>query len=49
MLFFRKLAGAFFFAGMRLMARSASAVMVRLGFTPTLADTAAPSTTYSPG
>ena len=35
--------------GIRLMARSASAVMVRLGLTPTLADIAAPSTTYSPG
>ncbi len=36
-------------AGMWLMARSASAVMVRLGFTPTLAGMAEPSTTYRPG
>ena len=33
----------------RAMARSAIAVMVRLGLTPRLAGTAAPSTTYSPG
>ena len=31
------------------MARSASAVMVRLGFTPGLAEIAEPSITYSPG
>ena len=35
-------------AGMKLMARSASAVMVRLGFTPRLAESIDPSTTYRP-
>jgi len=33
---------------MKLIARSARAVIVRLGLTPRLAPTAAPSTTYSP-
>ena len=33
----------------RRIARSASAVIVKLGFTPRLAGTAEPSTTYSPG
>jgi hypothetical protein len=34
---------------MKLMARSARAVIVRLGFTPGLAETAEPSITYRPG
>lgn len=36
-------------AGMRLMARSAMAVMVSEGLTPGLAETAEPSTTNRPG
>ena len=38
-----------YFYFMRLIQRSARAVMVRLGLTPTLAETADPSTTYRPG
>ena len=37
------------FGGMKLIARSASAVIVRLGFTPGLAETDEPSMTYKPG
>ncbi len=37
------------FAAMKLMARSANAVMVSDGLTPGLADIAEPSMTYSPG
>ena len=36
------------FAGKKLMARSASAVIVKEGFTPGLAETALPSITYKP-
>lgn len=35
--------------GIKLMARSASAVMVRLGFTPKFEGTIEPSMMYSPG
>ena len=40
---------AVYFGGILLMAYSARAVMVRLGFTPGLAGTTEPSTTYKPG
>ncbi len=43
--FRKKLSGADFLSGIRLIARSASAVIVRAGLTPTLAEIAAPSTT----
>lgn len=43
------LAGSPGLDGIRLMAYSASAVIVRLGFTPGLAGTMEPSTTYKPG